>query len=660
VPGVVAMTPPMATKTVGPRDMTVLLGLPSSGPRRACTLMASTAGRAALMQAYDCMGISSDMSLALLASAQAPPPDPKPLWDSTKTVDVAALFASKVGSSTGKSAGEDDAIATGIHAALLKAAATNSDPQNTMALIAAATAAHEAATAEPPPPPPPPPGEVGPLPPGSERVAPSAVVNGEPPGPPLVGEEDAEAAQAGLQGAALAFGMDRPSAAGPVSFSITKAQQAPLTLSSEAEGSSEQQSQKVSGMETLWALMEANKEKSDAVVRGYARVSTTGKNTEGGKGVFEAAEGSTLDFNGVETEGYTKVFFGGIPRGTSEGLILVESKKFGTVISVYYEADSGNLLEGGWAVVTFATEDEAVAAVRRLQQRVALFGAAQPVEVRLGTPEDDERVEQSRQGLLQKPDSSTGADGTGADDAGVQKSPSRNDAKGADKKKKRKRSRSRRRRRDRRRRRRSSSYSDSSSSSEAEEKPAPRPVPTEQRKVRGSNFDAVPSAGANAAGAPGLTLATMGVTAVPAPGGVEVPSGGRQVGVRGSWAEFATSAGRTYYVNVVTGEKTWARPVDYSNQSSNRAGGQVSANGIPLHHSNLFVGSIPLGCTEIMFRQMFQPFGHIVSMKVVPEKRHGFVKFGSVPEAQNAIDTMNGVVINGTPLSVKYASMGCH
>lgn len=85
--------------------------------------------------------------------------------------------------------------------------------------------------------------------------------------------------------------------------------------------------------------------------------------------------------------------------------------------------------------------------------------------------------------------------------------------------------------------------------------------------------------------------------------------------------------------------------------------GMVSANGIPAGHSNLFVGSIPPGCNEIIFRQIFQPFGQVVSMKCVPEKNHGFVKFSNTMEAQRAIDTMNGAVINGVALRVRYANM---
>jgi len=139
----------------------------------------------------------------------------------------------------------------------------------------------------------------------------------------------------------------------------------------------------------------------------------------------------------------------------------------------------------------------------------------------------------------------------------------------------------------------------------------------------------------------------------------DVPTGGRQVGVRGSWAEFATQAGRSYYVNVVTGEKTWALPSDYNTGRSNLTGPTTPA-GTPRGHSNLFVGSIPPGSNEVTLRQMFSPFGTIVSLKVSDNKTYGFVKFSHVTEAQQAIDATNGALIKGVPLVVRYANMDKH
>jgi len=143
-------------------------------------------------------------------------------------------------------------------------------------------------------------------------------------------------------------------------------------------------------------------------------------------------------------------------------------------------------------------------------------------------------------------------------------------------------------------------------------------------------------------------------------GGGDRPTGGRQVGTRGSWAEYALTDGRSYYVNIVTGEATWTRPSGYDCQASRRG-----VTGIPgpsggdngSGHSNLFIGNIPAGIDEMSFRQLFSQYGQVVSVKVVMEQRYGFVKYANVDMAQRVIDTMNGAVINGVQLAVRFANM---
>lgn len=121
------------------------------------------------------------------------------------------------------------------------------------------------------------------------------------------------------------------------------------------------------------------------------------------------------------------------------------------------------------------------------------------------------------------------------------------------------------------------------------------------------------------------------------------------MGTRGDWAEFNLPDGRAYYQHIITGEKTWARPIGYDHVAGRRvAVGQT--------HSNVYVGGLPVGTNEFSFRSLFSRFGSIVSTKVVNDLHYGFVKYTSTAEAQKCIDAMNGVAVNGMTLQVRFAN----
>lgn len=71
-------------------------------------------------------------------------------------------------------------------------------------------------------------------------------------------------------------------------------------------------------------------------------------------------------------------------------------------------------------------------------------------------------------------------------------------------------------------------------------------------------------------------------------------------------------------------------------------------------HTNLWVGGLPEGIDEGMFRTLFSRYGSIVSVKLVSEKRFGFVKYAAREQAQAAIDALNGFECNGVKLSIKF------
>merc|ERR1711972_1130276 len=70
---------------------------------------------------------------------------------------------------------------------------------------------------------------------------------------------------------------------------------------------------------------------------------------------------------------------------------------------------------------------------------------------------------------------------------------------------------------------------------------------------------------------------------------------------------------------------------------------------------NLYVGGLPEGIDEAMFRILFGRYGSIVSVKLVSQKQCGYVKYASKQMAKSAIDALNGFECNGVKLTVKYA-----
>merc|ERR1712217_334582 len=109
--------------------------------------------------------------------------------------------------------------------------------------------------------------------------------------------------------------------------------------------------------------------------------------------------------------------------------------------------------------------------------------------------------------------------------------------------------------------------------------------------------------------------------------------------------------------NIMTGEKTWTRPVGFDNISSRRGAFALPMPVMPvIGHCNAYVGSLPAGMNDMVFRQLFEGFGHIVAIKMVPEAYYGFVRYSDTAEAQKAIDMMNGFVCNGVQLAVRFAN----
>jgi len=145
------------------------------------------------------------------------------------------------------------------------------------------------------------------------------------------------------------------------------------------------------------------------------------------------------------------------------------------------------------------------------------------------------------------------------------------------------------------------------------------------------------------------------------------PSGGRQIAVRGVWAEFATSNNRTYWANVVTKEKTWLRPAGVQGSQDNqpRTGATVSRdawtsknpNMLSGNHGHIFVGGMPNGMNEMIFKQSFERFGKLVSMTLYTDRGYGFCQYATAGEARSAVEVMHKSHFYGTRIMCKLANL---
>jgi hypothetical protein len=70
---------------------------------------------------------------------------------------------------------------------------------------------------------------------------------------------------------------------------------------------------------------------------------------------------------------------------------------------------------------------------------------------------------------------------------------------------------------------------------------------------------------------------------------------------------------------------------------------------------NLFVWWLPVGYSEDSLRQLFEQYAPVVSVKYVPEKKYGFVRFSNVADATTAKDASNGLQLGNETIKVKFA-----
>jgi RNA recognition motif-containing protein len=75
----------------------------------------------------------------------------------------------------------------------------------------------------------------------------------------------------------------------------------------------------------------------------------------------------------------------------------------------------------------------------------------------------------------------------------------------------------------------------------------------------------------------------------------------------------------------------------------------------------LYVGNLKYSTTDDQLRQMFEAHGSVSSAQVIMDretgrsKGFGFVEMANDQDAQKAIDALNGVQVEGRPLTVNEA-----
>ncbi|MGB9638417.1 MAG: RNA recognition motif domain-containing protein [bacterium] len=71
--------------------------------------------------------------------------------------------------------------------------------------------------------------------------------------------------------------------------------------------------------------------------------------------------------------------------------------------------------------------------------------------------------------------------------------------------------------------------------------------------------------------------------------------------------------------------------------------------------TKLFVGNLSYQLTEEEFKNTFQPYGNIKSLRLLTNKGFGFVEYETAEEAQKAIENLNGKELKGRPMRVELA-----
>jgi len=80
-----------------------------------------------------------------------------------------------------------------------------------------------------------------------------------------------------------------------------------------------------------------------------------------------------------------------------------------------------------------------------------------------------------------------------------------------------------------------------------------------------------------------------------------------------------------------------------------------------MNNNRLFVGNLDYSTVEAQLREAFAPFGEVVSATVVVDRMtgqsrgFGFVELQTAEQAERAIQSLDGTVLNGRSINVSIA-----
>jgi len=71
--------------------------------------------------------------------------------------------------------------------------------------------------------------------------------------------------------------------------------------------------------------------------------------------------------------------------------------------------------------------------------------------------------------------------------------------------------------------------------------------------------------------------------------------------------------------------------------------------------NKLYVGNLNYKTTEDALRQVFVPFGEVISVNILPHRGYGFVELATAEAAEEARQKLNGQELDGRKMLVNEA-----